>query len=347
MEGKLTLIARHDPASHARYQELKQLARAQRRILPGAPGTLKRRTRGGTEYWVREYRRPDGRKDDEHLGTVASVPAARIDEARAEIELAQSLVAGSSTLRLFGYQRVERRAAAVLAALFNQGLFSAGLTLVGSHAYGALLNELALAAAGYATQDIDLARAQPLDIALPAEVDFPRLLDASGLRFVPVPGMPARRPSASFKLPGANALAVDLLVPGKRAGELVAVSELRTHAQSIPFLDFLVRQPIDAVILAPNHVVPVKIPAPERFVLHKLYASQARTAERAKVRKDLQQASVIAAALVEDTPGLLEDTWRKMPAAGRSLAARGARAAANLLGESHAPVRDALEGIAR
>jgi hypothetical protein len=51
---------------------LKQLARTQRRVLPGAPGLLKRRTRAGTEYWVREFNRTDGRKTDEHIGTSAT-----------------------------------------------------------------------------------------------------------------------------------------------------------------------------------------------------------------------------------------------------------------------------------
>ena len=113
------LFTRHDAASHTGYQELKQLARSQRRILRGAPGTLKQRSRHGTDYWVREYLRIDGRKDDEHIGTVDRVGAARLEELHAEIDLAKALVSGSSRLRLFGYQRVERKTAAVLAAFFN------------------------------------------------------------------------------------------------------------------------------------------------------------------------------------------------------------------------------------
>jgi hypothetical protein len=89
---------------------------------------LKRRVRGGTEYWVREFNRIDGRKADEHIGTVAAVSAEQLETVRTAIKLARALVSGSSALRLFGYQRVERRVAAVLAALFSHGLFKAGLT---------------------------------------------------------------------------------------------------------------------------------------------------------------------------------------------------------------------------
>ena len=308
---------------------------------------LKRRVRGGTEYWVREFNRIDGRKADEHIGTVAAVTAAQLESARTEIELARALVSGSSALRLFGYQRVERRVAAVLAALFSHGLFKAGLTLVGSHAYGSLVNELGVAAPAYTTQDIDVARGQPLELGLPAVAAFETILSDSGLQFVPVPGMPSRRPSGSFKIPGADALSVDVLVPGKALGNIVPLPELGTHAQEVPLLDFLVEEPIEAIVLGPNHVVPVKVPAPERFVLHKLISSQERKTDRAKARKDLEQAAVIAAALAEDRPDALAAACRDLPASARSLARRGAQAGAGLLQGSHPPGRQSLEQIAR
>ncbi len=342
----LALFTRHDEASHARYQQLKQLARSQRRVMLGAPGTVKQRTRRGTEYWVREYLREDARKDDEHIGTVADVASGRLKEVRAEIDLAKALISGSSVMRLFGYERVERRTAAVLAAIFNHGLFDAGLTLVGSHAYGILLNEAGITAGGYTTRDVDLARAEPLSIVLRADSDFGSILNASGLRFAPVPGLPSHRGSASFKLPGAEALRVDLLVPGTVLGHVLPIEELGAHGQAIPLLEFLVKDPITAVALAPNHVIPVKVPSPERFAVHKLYSSQSRKTDRDKIRKDLRQSAVLAAALEEDRPGALEDAFRALPAKGRPTARRGARAAAGLL-ESNARAREVLERIAR
>ena len=341
------LFTRHDASSQARYQELKRLARLQRRILAGTPGTLKQRSRRGTDYWVREHVRVDGRKDDEYLGTVTAVGSARVKEIKAEIELSKAQASGSSLLRVLGYQRVQRKAAAVLAALFNRGLFEAGLVLVGSHAYGALLNECGIMAPGYMTRDIDVARSQPLAIALPPGVDFRQLLNESGLEFTAVPGMPSHRPSASFKLPGAEALAVDLLVPGKNVGEVIPVKELGAHAQAVRLLDFLVKEPLDAIVLSPNQVVPVRVPSPERFVLHKLYSSQSRKTDRHKVRKDLEQAAVLLTVLEEEMPGRLSNALRRLPVAGRSAVARGARATAKLIGESHPEVRALLERLGR
>ena len=314
--------------------------------MPGTPGTVKKRSRRGTEYWVREYIRADGRKDDEHIGTVNSVDAAKIKQMHAAVELAKALASGSSTLRLFGYQRVERKAAAVLGALFNRQLFDAGLVLVGSHAYGILLNEYGIIAAGYRTQDIDVARAQPLAVALPVGLDFLQLLKESGLQFSAVPGMPSHKPSFSFKLPGAEALAVDLLVPGEDLGDVVAVQELRAHAQTIPLLRFLIDEPAKAVALGANNVVPVSVPSAERFVLHKLYASQSRRSDREKIRKDLEQAAVLTAVLEEDTPGTLKDALRRLPAEGRPAVTRGARAAARLLSDAQPEAAEVLDRIA-
>ncbi len=340
------LFARHDPAGQARYQDLKRLARSQERILAGSPGILKQRTQSGNQYWVREYARVDGRKADDYLGAERSLDKARLAALRAGLDLAKTLASGSAKLRLFGYQRIERKPAAVLQVFFNRGLTQAGLTLVGSHAYGALLNELGVEAPGYRTQDLDVARAQPLAIALGNGVTLQTLLAETGLAFVPVPGMPSHQPSASFKLPGAETLAVDLLVPGKDLGRVVPVRELGAHAQAIPLLEFLIKDPIDGVVLSPNQVIPVRLPSPERFLLHKLFSSQSRKTDRDKVRKDLEQAALLAAVLEEDSPRLLGDAFRRMPAAGKSQVRRGARAAAGILEGVHAEGEKALRRLA-
>jgi hypothetical protein len=298
------LYRRHDPAAATKYQDLRQLAQTQARVLAGTPGTLKQRTQSGRQYWVREHIRVDGRKTDEYLG---AIDAKALAQRAAELDLAKALAAGSASLRLFGYQRIERKPAAVLAAFYNHGLVQAGLVLVGSHAYGALLNELGIVAPGYATQDIDVARGEPL--------------------------------------PGAERLAVDLLVPGPDAGALIQVKELGAHAQAVPLLDFLVHEPVAAVVLSPNQVIPVRVPSPERFVVHKLFSSQSRKADRSKIAKDLSQAAVLAAALEDDSPGTLRALSREMPSAGRTAMKRGAQAAARLMA-SHPQAQEVLLAIA-
>jgi hypothetical protein len=225
------------------------------------------------------------------------------------------------------------------------GLHRAGLVLVGSHAYASLLNELGVQARAYRTQDLDLARASPLALALPARGSFGALLNESGLSFVPVPGMPPNRPCASFKLPGAGKLMVDLLVPGREAGAIVEVRELGGYAQTIPLLEFLIDEPLDGVVLSPNQVVPVRLPAPERFVLHKLFSAESRRADRSKVGKDREQAAVLAAALEEESPGRLQAVWSEVPRSGRDAIKRSARTAAKLLEGAHPQAEDALQAL--
>jgi hypothetical protein len=337
---------RHDPAGQAKYQDLKQLARTQARVLAGTPGVLKSRTIAAKQYWMREYIRVDGKKTDEYFGAAGAIERQRVDRLRGEIELARTLAAGSAQLRLFGYQRIDRKPAAVLAVLFNRALFHAGLTLVGSHAYGALLNELGIVAAAYRTQDVDLARGEPLSLALPDGATFESLLRETALAFVPVPRLRTREASTSYKLPGAHALTVDLLAPGRSAGEIVPVKELAAHAQAIPFLDYLVDDAIDSVVLSPNQVIPVRIPAPERFAVHKLFSSQSRRSDRDKIRKDLEQAALLASAVEEETPERLGQAHKAAPAAIKAAVRRGARAAARLLEGRHGEGRAALLRIA-
>jgi hypothetical protein len=316
-------------------------------VLAGTPGTLKQRTQAGNQYWVREHIRVDGAKVDEYIGPVAAVDEARIRQLRAEVELGHSLASASAALRLLGFQRIDRKPAAVLAVFFNRGLYQAGLTLVGSHAYGVLLNELGVLAPGYKTTDLDVARAQPLTIALSPEYPFGALLNESGLEFVPVPGMPSNKPSASFKLPGAEQLLVDLLVPGRYIGNVVAVADLGGHAQTVPLLDFLIEQPLEAVVLSPNQVIPTKVPSPERFVLHKLFSSQSRRGDPSKSVKDREQAAIIAAALEEQMPGRLLDAWKAFPASGRPAVRRTAAASARALARVHPQAEDVMQRLAQ
>ncbi len=288
------LYRRHDAASQTKYLDLRALARSQRRVLAGTPGTLKQRTQSGKRYWVREYIRVDGSKVDEYLGAEAANGATRIATLRGEVELARALAAGSAQLRLLGFQRMERKPAAVLQVFFNRGLAAARLTLVGSHAYGALLNELGIFVRGYRTLDSNV----------------------------------------NVQLPKGNSAIAD------------PVQELGAHAQAVPLLDFLIKDPLESVILSPNQVIPVKLPSPERFILHKLYSSQSRTTDRGKAAKDLDQAATLTAVLEEDSPGRLLDTFRRMPSAGKSAARRGARAAARKIAGLHPQAEDVLRRIA-
>jgi hypothetical protein len=148
-------------------------------------------------------------------------------------------------------------------------------------------------------------------------------------------------------LPGAETLAVDLLVPGRKTGEVIAVKELGAYAQAIPLLDFLIEDGLETIALTPNQVIPIRVPSAERFLIHKIYTSQSRTSgDRDKIRKDLEQAAVFAAAIEDETPGRLADAIREAPAAAKPKLKRGALAVSRLLDGSHEEARDIFRKIA-
>ena len=77
---------------------------------------------------------------------------------RSRIDDLKSIIPSVRLLGREGFQFVDSRTFATLAALHNHGLYAAGAVLIGSHAYGVLLNRMGLRAASYVTEDVDIAR---------------------------------------------------------------------------------------------------------------------------------------------------------------------------------------------
>ena len=289
-------------AYRTQYAELKERTAAAGALLPGTPGTLVKRDGTGYAYWYRAYYPVPGQKTEQLVCKDGDADA--LDEAQRQIEFAQWVATQVKTLRKLEFQVADKGVARVMVELHNQHLRSAGLTRVGTHAYQCWLNELGVSAVAASTQDIDPAARQHLALGAPAScLD---IVLATRLGFVPVPGLPRRAPSTSVKRKGRDGLRVDLLTHGATPGQPVPVPQLKWHAQTMPFYDYLLAQPQQAALLAGGHCVPVMLPRAERFVWHKLYASGARQSFPEKAEKDLQQAATLLAVLVE----LQDEDWR-------------------------------------
>ncbi|MFT5531946.1 MAG: hypothetical protein ACI8WM_003306 [Burkholderiaceae bacterium] len=219
------------------------------------------------------------------------------------------LVGFVKKIRKLGFQCVEDKAGATLAAIHNSGLFAGGHTLIGSYTYGVLLNSLGIVARSSLTENIDLARLRPLHLA-GGSVSMLETLRSSGLPFMEVSTeLNHRSKNKTMKLPGADRLMVDILVSGNSAGRAVNVPEIQVYAQEIPLLHYLASNNMAGVVLSKNYVIPVFVPQPSRFALHKLFSSQSRTNQLSKSEKDLWQAATIIAAIEE---AYLGDIWEKM-----------------------------------
>jgi hypothetical protein len=197
----------------------------------------------------------------------------------------------------------------LLEAIAKAGLFNNGIVLVGTAAYQIYptLVGAALSSAALTTQDADLAAAS-LAAATDSEgeslLDVVRRADPS---FVPQPSLDPRLPPWRFR----STIGLELEVVTrhrKRADEErpVLVPGLRCSAQPLRYLEFLIADPIPAVALY-GAGVPVTVPQPARYAVHKLIVAQLRHAGSAKREKDLVQARELIAALRTSNPSAVSD----------------------------------------
>lgn len=324
-----SLSTPHPAPLQAAFSELKRLAGEQRVLLVGSPGAVVERQVKGRRFLYRDFYAPGGKKAADYLGPSDEPRSVEIAaRTREAIELTNDLLAQSRLLAQQGYARVDGRTDAILAALANNGLFRAGAVLIGSHAYGALVNELGVAASTMRTEDIDVARDRALRLDDAAKT-FPQMLDDSKVPLFAVPQLDWKAPSTSYSTKGKDPLGklrVDLLVPTNgNTVKTVEVRELGAHATALPWLRYLLQGPLPSVVVGRAAVVPVNVPRPELFACHKMLVSELRRETSEKRTKDIEQATVIAAALSRQAPESLEEAFRALPTASKSKAERGAR----------------------
>lgn len=309
------------PASLATlYGTLDGHARAGAPVFAGSAGTVSQRTnQHGAEYHVHRYYDGAGRQRETYVGRAGDAEAeSRVAVLQAQIAETKALLPDLRLLAREGFQVVDGKTYATLASLHLHGLFAAGATLIGSHAFGVMVNQLGVRAAAYATEDVDVARREALAFpSLPAK-NFLEMLRDSGIDFVEVPELDSRQPSSSFKQRGVSRFHVDLLVPSDDAEiRMLPVPELKAHATALPFLSYLLGQTQMATLLSREGCCPVRIPVPERFAIHKLVVSQLRSDRSARSTKDMFQSAVILAVLGERFPGAIEAGVADLPVSAR------------------------------
>lgn len=307
------LTTPHERALTLLFAELQGAAADQEGAFLGTPGTLAERNNdNGTRFWVHRYSDALGRRQEVYLGKVNDQAVmARVAGLRDRIEAANATISRVRLLARAGFATVDRKAYATIASLHNHRLFSAGALLIGSHAYGALLNAVGVRAVPYATEDVDIAKCETL--ALPGAPAFLEMLRQTGIEFFEVPQLSRRAPSVSFAERGGSRLRVDLLVPSKSDGySTVAVPELAAHARGLPYLAYLLAVSQEIPVLSARGAVMVRVPVPERYAVHKLIVSQLRT-KTSMPEKDLRQSATLLEAVAERFPGAVEEALEAAP----------------------------------
>jgi len=343
----MRLYETHPRALTTLFAETEAHAFSQTEVFVGTAGSVMERSNAaGYRFYAHQFYDAFGQKRERYLaGPLGSTEADALAQGvRTRIEDLRTILPSLRLLGREGFQIADSRAFATLAALANRGLFSAGSLLVGSHAYGVLLNKLGIRAPAYGTEDIDIARAAPLEFSTPGKRRLLDVLRESGIEFVEVPQLDSRYPATSFKQKGRSTFQVDLLAPSR--GETIGsirVPELDAHALTLPYLGYLLGESQLSVFLAREGCCAVRVPVPERFAIHKLIVSMLRTGRDAKSLKDREQAALLIAAMAELHPGAIESAVEKVPRGARRILKRAIGTIRQQLETNHPRAWQALE----
>jgi hypothetical protein len=309
--------------------------------LMAGGGSAYHRTVKGRRYWYwKTGADGHGERKSRYLGVESDALLRRLG---ADMDLAATRKDRALTVRVLRDARLpvpDRLSGAVLEALSAAGAFRLRAVVVGSVAfqcYAPLLGVRFPAAAGR-TGDLDIAQFHSVALAVDDEIDADILtvLRRVDQRFQAVQSpTDGRQPMRYALRAGSQDLfSVDVLCPlrGPMRGSLTALKALRANAQILRFLDFLLYREINAVALYGGGV-PVNVPAPERYALHKLIVSQLRIetpASQAKSAKDLQQADALIRVLAADRPDELREAWEELRSRGPSWRTKADRATKRL-----------------
>jgi hypothetical protein len=281
-------------------------------VFIGAAGSIGKRTnQNGVEYYVHRFYGGAGTQQETYLGIVGQYDTVPL---QGQIDEVKALVPELRLLAREGFQVAAPKTYATLANLHLHGVFSAGATLIGSHAFGVLINQMGIRAAAYATEDVNVARREALAFEYIPEKSFLDMLRDSGINFVEIPQLDNKKPSTSFKQQGSSRFHVDLLVPSPNSEiQIIEVPELMARATALPYLSYVLGETEIASLIAREGCCLVRVPVAERFAVHKLVVSQLRVNRDTKTEKDIFQAAVLLAALGEKFPGAIESAVENLP----------------------------------
>ncbi|WP_439817723.1 nucleotidyltransferase family protein [Zavarzinia sp. CC-PAN008] len=276
-------------------------------------GSFERRERQGRAYWY--YRGYDrGQRSVRYVGPES--PAlldrlARHRKVKNDYRERRQIV---DALGRAGLPMLDREVGAILTALARAGVFRLRGVLVGTTAFRAYVAMLGqrFPDETFPTQDLDLAQFHSISVAVedstPPILDVIRQVDPT---FEPVPQLDAAAAPKAYA--NAAGYRVEILVPNRGSDEL-ARSPARmpalggSDAQPLRFLDFLIYQAVPTTLLY-DAGIPVNVPRPERYAVHKLIVATRRQSGSPKITKDLAQADALVGALAGGRAADLAEAW--------------------------------------
>jgi hypothetical protein len=268
-------------------------------------GTFKTRKVKEREYW---YYRPSEKVSDQREKYVGRTDDPQITERienfaniKNDYQSRRKIV--STLIRDARLFKPENRVGNVIDALWKAGVFRLRACLIGTIAYqtyGTVLG-YRLADAAMQTGDTDLAQFYSISLAvgdsIPPILDVLQTVDKS---FKPLPQLDNK--AAPTRFAGSGGLRVEFLTPNMgsddQAGKPLKLPALGgAGGEPLRYLDYLINEPIRTVMLHKGGI-PILVPQPARYAVHKLIVADQRRKGRPKDIKDLRQVHYLTEALV-------------------------------------------------
>jgi hypothetical protein len=304
-------------------------------------GLLKKTQVKGRDYWYfqeriegkykKRYVGPDG--DPEISSRIKRFKTIK-DDFTARRKLVSTLVNDA------GLPRSEMGAGDVVEALWKAGLFRMRAVIVGSVAfetYAGLLG-VRLPSAVMRTGDVDVAQFHSISVSVNDSLpDMLGVLQSVDPSFAEIPHRADGRFATRF-IARDSKLSVDFLTPNYSKDDYserpaIMPSLGGASAQPLRFLDFLIAEPTRSLLMHKGGI-PVRVPTPERYAVHKLIVSTRRREAGqplpdvtevetvslfSKREKDIRQAGILIEALTLRRHGLdlasaWVEAWQRGPA---------------------------------
>lgn len=272
-------------------------------ICPGIQGSFVKENRRDSLYWYWVGRNETGNVMRVYIGPdnsatqslIVSLESRKV-EAKQAIESMKRTVAA---YRASGGVPNEPAHFKIIALLAQQNLFRKGIFVIGSHGFLSICNALGISSnnAFIRTTDIDFPRPQGVALAIPDErkslLDVPSTIKSFDKNFFLVPQLDEKNPSTSL-LNNHSKVKVDFLTVNRGSNKPVFFDDLGIAAEPLRFMDYLLGgEPLKGMIIG-NYAIPVQLPNPVRFAIHKLIISQERQSYfKAKSQKDVAQAAIL------------------------------------------------------
>lgn len=286
-----------------------------------AGGTPYKRSLKGRDYWYfKTSPVGTGSRKDLYLGPDTSAVRQRVDELRDLKRIRMDRISMIRALRAAGLPTPDAMSGKVLSALCEAGVSRLQAVVVGTLAFQAYGPMLGVRFNKRIAQTFDSTEPRSISIYVddPIEDDLLPHLHIVDERFRVAPSAFDSTRSLKYVLGSETQeeFSVCILRPlagSERSGRVAERKSIQGNGEVNLCHGFLIKGAINAVALH-GIGVPINVPAPERYAVHKLIVSRLHKGlaqSQAKTRKDLAQAQVLIEVLLEDRPYELQRVWNE------------------------------------